>query len=156
MRIKGKRIGAPKPRPCVIERDGEDFVFIVNAVLDYKEFEKLCPIPSPPKVMKPGGKVSEDPDSPLYNEALTKYGKKKTNWLMIQSIKDTEGLTWEKVVYDDPETWEYFREELSESGFTEGELAYLINDVYLINSLDESKMSEARERFIRSQEAEDK
>jgi len=156
MRIKGKRIGAPKPRPCVIERDGEDFVFIVNAVLDYKEFEKLCPIPSPPKVMKPGGGVSEDSNNPKYAEALTKYGEKKTNWLMINAIKDTEGLEWEKVILDDPTTWEHFREELSEGGLTEGELAFLINDVYLVNSLDESKMSEARERFMRSQEAVDK
>jgi len=156
MRIKGKLIGAPKPRPCVIERENEQFVFTISAVLDYKEFDELCPTPKPPKALKPGGKVTVNTDSPRYLEALTKYSEKKTSWLLIQAISDTDGLEWERVDLQDPETWSLYMEELKGSGLTEGEIAYLINQVYEVNSLDESKMTEARERFISSQEAGDK
>jgi len=156
MRIKGKLIGAPEPKLCVIERGEEQFVFTISAVLDYSEFDRLCPTPKPPKAMKPGGKVTENPNSPKYLEALTKYAEKKTSWLLIQAINGTEGLEWEKVDLTDPDTWDSYMDELKESGLTEGEIAYLINQVYVVNSLDESKMTEARERFMSSQEAGDK
>jgi hypothetical protein len=153
MRIKGKLIGAPKPRLCVIERGDEQFVFTINAVLDYSAFDKLCPTPKPPKVMKPGGSVSEDPMNGSYLKKLQDYSEQKTHWLIINALKETEGLIWDKVDEDDPDTWKFYLDELKEGGLTEGEVAHLINQAYLCNSLDESKMDEARERFIRSQEA---
>lgn len=153
MRIKGKLIGAPKPRLCVIERGDETYVFTINAVLDYSKFDELCPTPKPPRVMKPGGGVSEDPMNGDYLKKLQTYSEQKTHWLLISALAETEGLEWDKVKLGEPDTWSLYMDELKESGLTEGELAHLINQVYVTNSLDESKMDEALERFIRSQEA---
>ena len=153
MRIKGKLIGAPKPRLCIIERGDEQYVFTINAVLDYSKFDELCPTPKPPKVMKPGGEVSEDPMNGTYLQKLQEYSENKTHWLLITALGETDGLTWEKVDLEDPSTWKEYLSELKEGGLTEGEVAYLINQVYQTNSLDETKMDEALERFTRSQEA---
>ena len=136
MRIKGKLIGAPKPRLCIIEREGEQFVFTINAVLDYSKFDELCPTPKPPKVMTPGGGVSEDTTSGVYLQQLQDYSENKTHWLLINALRETDGLEWEKVDEEDPSTWKEYLVELKESGLTEGEVAYLINQVYQTNSLD--------------------
>ena len=154
MRIKGKLIGAPESRLCVFERGEEKYVFTINAVLDYTEFDKLCPTPSPPKVTKPGGVALANPESPIFLEKLTKYSIVKTSWLILKALEQTEGLEWDDVNMEDPDTWDKYKDELMGSGLTEGEVAHLINQIYLVNSLDESKMNEARDRFIRGKKEE--
>lgn len=154
MKIKGKTIGAPKPRLCVIERDDEQFVFTLQAVLDYTDFDAVCPKPEPPKVLRPGGDVTENITSPVYLKTLEEYGTQKTYWLIIKSLEATEGLEWEKVNLGDPDTWELYKDELTDCGLTEGEIVYLINQIYNVNSLDEERMKEALDRFTHSQSEE--
>jgi len=154
MKIKGKTIGAPKPRLCVIERDDEQFVFTLQAVLDYTDFDAVCPKPEPPKVLRPGGDVTENITSPVYLKTLEEYGTQKTYWLIIKSLEATEGLEWEKVNLSDPDTWELYKDELTDCGLTEGEIVYLINQIYNVNSLDEERMKEALDRFTHSQSEE--
>lgn len=148
MKIHGKKIEGPAVEVLVIPRQGGDLVFRAVAVLDYKEFMAACPQPLPPKVMKPGGGESVDSNDVNYSKALTKWAIQKTDWMVLQSLSATEALEFETVKKDDPETWDNYREELVEAGFTEGEINRIINLVITVNGLDQTKIDEATERFL--------
>jgi hypothetical protein len=123
-------------------------VFRAVAILDYKPFIALCPRPTPPEVMKRGGEKSVDTDDPKYGEAISKWATQKTNWMVLQSLLATEGLEFETVKEDDPETWNNYHKEFAESGFTESEINRIVNLVINVNGLDQSKIDEATERFL--------
>lgn len=150
MKVGGKTIELPKPEICVIPRDDGDIIFLAAPVFSGEEFEKLCPQPEPPIITYPDGRTKSDVNNPGYAKNLTKWAKRRAAWNIIQSLKATEGLEWEIVNEDDPETWERYLEELR-LHFTEGEIAEIITAVNNANSIDEDKQREARELFIKSQ-----
>lgn len=156
MKLKGKVPGAPKPRYCVIEREDDQFVFRIDAVLDYTDFDKFCPEPTPPQILKPGGKVFGAPNDPSHLKALEAHGQYKTHWTILKALANTEELEWDEVKLDDPDTWHLYVDEFRSAGLTEGEIAYLVTQIYENLGIDEKKMTEARDRFLRSQEAADK
>jgi hypothetical protein len=151
MKIKGRQIGKPKPTYCVFERDGTEFIFTIEAILDFESFNKICPYPEPPKVTKPGGKVIEDTNDAQYLHLIEQYGNNKTDWMILESIRNTEGLEWDVVNYDDPDTWNKYRLELEQSGLTDSEIVHLIKTIMECNFISENRMLEARDRFIHSQ-----
>jgi len=153
MKIKGLTIGEPKPRVTIIERGDVTHVFKLKAVTNTDEFDKICPLPQPPKSMKPGGLVTVNYESPEYKEALTKYYQLKTNWIVLQSISATEELQWDTVDLNKPDTWENYIKELGDAGLTQGEITHLITEINKANSFDSDRMDEALDRFIRGQEA---
>ena len=151
MKLKGRTPGLPAPTPVVFERGDDQFVFMVQAVLDYTEFDKLCKEPKPKISMKTGKAV----DTQDHKDALLKYAQHQTHWTILKALEATEGLEWETVDMDNPETWANYKDELIDAGLTNGEVAHLFEQVADANSVDEKKMQEARDRFFRSQEAED-
>lgn len=151
MKLFGKQIDKPKPSTIVLSRNDEFHVFQCEAVLDYAEFERLCPKPRPDKLLKPGGQVLETTDSPRYTKALEKWGNQRLAWMIIQSLKNTPGLTWDKVNYDDPETWLQYEDELKEAYFSQVEINELVGGVIEANNLSQEKIREARDRFFRMQ-----
>ena len=155
MRFNGKTVDRPQPRLIIIPREDGDIVFKAGAVTDYKPFDKLVPRPVAPLVTERGKKPYHNENSKEYLRALDVYANLKTAWLVLTSLSATEGLEWETVDLDEPDTWQKYTDEL-ETGFADFEMAHIINSVFGANSMDEDRSKEAKERFMSSQaEAED-
>ena len=149
MKIKGKKIlGANREIIAIPRGDGEDIVFIAEAVLDQKVFDKLCPVPKP-RLKKIDGVDVPDFDDKNYNKNIMKYSEKKTAWLILTSLKATPELEWEQVNFNDPSTWALFRQELNDSGFSDLEVNRIINGALTAQGLNEAKIEAARDRFLR-------
>lgn len=148
MKLHGKVIGEPKPIPVIFTRGEEDFVFMVKAVFDMEEFETLCPEPKPTVSLREGPILDES-----YKKRVESHYDRKTNWVILQALTATKGLEWDTVDMEKPDTWENYQKELRMAGLTNGELVHLITQINKVNSVDEKKMEEARDRFSASQEA---
>lgn len=152
MKINGKRLDCPNIVTIVLPRSsGEDVVFKAKAVLDAEDFERLCPPPKPPTMIRKGFGRVEDIEDPRYKAAMEERNTKRFDWIIIQSLRATDGLEWEKVKYSDSNTWHLYKEELREAGLGDYEIQRLIRGVLEANCLDETKMEEARNRFLLGQ-----
>ena len=150
MKINGKIIEGPTPEVIVIPKGTEEFVFKALPVLNYDEFDKICPVPNPPEIMKPGGKKTLDYEDKAYDKLLTDWAMRKNDWTALQSLSVTEGLEWETVAEGDPDTWVNFRQELRII-FTEAEIMLITDLVNIANGLDQKKIDEATKRFLAGQ-----
>ena len=148
MKINGQTLGEPEPRVIVFTRKGQDFVFKVKPVYDFTEFDKICPEPVQRTSLVHGPIVDDK-----YKKRVSDYYARKTEWAILQALSATDGLEWDTIVPDDPETWKNYEKELSDAGLTSGEMVYLIEQINAVNSVDEKVMEAARDRFIASQEA---
>lgn len=151
MKLFGKVPSQPVPEIVVIPRGEENIVFTCRAVLDYTDFDNLCPEPQALKRVFPGGAVELDTSSQEYSSRLNAWGKRRTAWLFIKSLEATEGLTWDTVDLATPDTWENYSKELQEASFTTAEINCIFDGVITANSLNDAKVKEAKERFLRSQ-----
>jgi len=152
MKIAGMTIDGPAVETVVIPRGEQDIVFKAKAILDYKDFEAMCPVPQPPEIVKPGGITYKNVEDKKYQEAVGLWAQKKTDWMILKSLSMTEGLEWDTVKMDDPDTWANWKDELN-SVFTDGEVAALINTVFDVCGLNQKKIEEATKRFLAGQEA---
>jgi len=151
MKIKGKKIEGPNVVIAVIPRQSGDIIFKAKAVLDYDKFDALCPTPEPPTVTKPGGVTFKDVENAKYKEAVMEWAQQKTAWMVLESLKATDDLEWETVDYGKPETWDNYTKELQSSGFSDPEIARLIDAVTAANGLSQEKIDEATNRFLAGQ-----
>jgi len=147
MKIAGQTIEGPKPEVVVIPRGGQDYVFKAKAVLNFDEFEKVCPTPTPPEVIRPGVGKSQDTNSPKYQEALQAWSERRVAWMFLESLSATDGLEWESVDMMKPETWKNFEEELNVN-FTPGEVSKITEAVMTACGLNQEKIDEATKRFL--------
>lgn len=153
MKINGRKIEGPCVEIVAFPRDGGDIVFKAQAVLDYSVFESLCPRPAPPKMRKRGSRTEvPDLEDKSFLTALEEWGRRRIDWMVLESLRATEGLEWETVDYNKPDTWKNYEEELKKSGFSPAEINILNNAALTANSLNETKLNEARDRFLRQQE----
>lgn len=156
MKIKGREIKGPNIETIVIPRgdDVEDYlVFRAQAVLDYTEFDALCPRPTPPvKIVKGGARVA-DPDAPPFIEARKNYNIRRFSWMVLKSLEATEGLEWETIEFGNPATWENYEKEFKDGGLTDGEIAAIVTAVLTANSMNTEKLDQAREAFLAFQAA---
>lgn len=152
MKIQGKKIEGPNIEICVIPRgEGENIVFRCQAVMDMDEFDKLCRIPQPPVMRKPGSRQPiADLEDPKYKIALEAHATKRMDYIVLKSLQATEGLEWETVKMGDSDTWVNYRKELTESGFSNIEVMRIINACMAANCLDEGKVEKARNDFLAS------
>jgi hypothetical protein len=104
MKLGGKIISIPQPETIVIPREDQDFVFIAKAVLDYTEFDKVCPLPIPPTITKRNGEKSSDVNDKKYLERISKHAKRRFAWMVLESLRATPELEWDTVNYSDPDT----------------------------------------------------
>lgn len=149
MKIGGRQIKGPNIEIIAIPRsEGEDIIFKAQAVLDMVEFNKLCPDPIPKKVMGKGGVLINDPDDKTYNTAVKEHNERRTAWMILKSLEATPDLEWETVKITDVNTWLNYEKELRDAGFSEAELQRILIGVMRANALDDTKIEEARERFL--------
>jgi len=152
MKITGHKFDGPKTVIIPIPRDEGDVIFKARAVLDYEEFDAICPTPKPPTRKKPGETVgTPNFEDPTYQKKLDEFARNRSSYMIIKSLEATDGLNWDTIKLSEPETWSNFEKELKDSYFSEIEVAQIINGVFDANSLSDDKIKEARERFLASQ-----
>ena len=154
MKIKGKKIEGRNVEVIIIPRMEEDIVFLAEALPDYDEFDKKVKAPEPAEIIRPGGIREQDTDDPDFKERLKEYATKKTDFTVLVSLQKTEDLEWDTVDMEEPETWNNWRKEMADSGFTDIELMRVVNGVSRANCLSDEMLDEARRNFIRTQERE--
>jgi len=151
MKIKGKVIEQPSEEVIVFPRKSGNIVFKAKPVSNYKDFEKICPAPKPEQIMKPGGEISQDIESPKYKKAIDEWAERKVHWMILKSISATEGLEWDTVDMSKPETYENYIAELEGSGITAMEVSKLFQIVQIACGLNQDKIDEATKSFLAGQ-----
>lgn len=147
MKFKGKKPNAGNTVHVVIPRqNGESMLFVANGIFDYSEFNKRYPEPEPPtRVTKGIHKV--DFDHPKYKEAFGVWAKLRTEWLILESLKETPDFEWETVNMEDATTWCNYETELNEV-LLPSETGKIIEAVMEACSLTPQKIEEATEAFL--------
>lgn len=151
MKIGNRQFTEPYTVLEVIPRADGPVVFKAQAVLDTSAFDALCPRPRPPIVQRPGQASIQNVEDATFKTKVLDYSQKRMNWLVLESLKATPDLVWEKVILEKPETWGLWTEELKEAKFTEIEITRIFNAVFKANSLDESHLENARKDFLASE-----
>lgn len=157
MKIKGKEIKSAYEKEVILRRGKRDadIVFTVRAVLDFDDFEKMVPVPTPPtKLVRDQGKV-KDFESPVYKAQVMLRNQQRTAWMFIHSLLATEGLEFDIVKLDDPSTWLRYPEEFRAAGLSAGEVNRVMQAILEVNGLAEDKVEEERRSFSPAEEAED-
>ncbi|MDE1971187.1 MAG: hypothetical protein KGI50_06475 [Patescibacteria group bacterium] len=154
--MNGKVVKNENIAIAAIPRSDGDLVFIAKPVLNFARFNTLCPQPEAPVIRYSDGRREPDYKDKAYVQAIADYAEKRTGWLMLESLKDTPGLEWDTVDLEDPNTWKNHVKELEDSGFTPREINEIHGAVMRANNLDDSQLEAARNRFLASQEAQDK
>ncbi len=151
MLLNGQKIEGPNEEVIIIPRPGEPIIFTARAVLDMSEFDSLCPRPKPPiKRMKSGEKI-EEADDPRFLAKQDIYGSQRLAYLILKSLEATEGLEWETIEMDDPNSWLNYEGELKASGFSDVEVQRIVLGVMSANCLNEAKLDQARKLFLQGQ-----
>lgn len=151
MKLNGKKLDGPNIEILVIPRQSGDLVFKAKAVLDYGDCDKLNPIPQPPKALLPGGIVQENVEDPGYLKKIDEWASRKFYWMFLKSLEATKGLEWETIKMEKPETWENYKKEMQDSGFTPQEIARIEMVVTDACGLNQAKIDEATKRFLAGQ-----
>lgn len=132
------------PRP-----DGNDIPIRAVAVSINDEFDKMVPMPVPPKLQKKGETIADFSDK-NFKEAMARRSDQRFAYMIIKSIAPSN-IEWQTVDLDKPNTWVKWQEELLAAGLSEVECNRIVNAVMVANSLDEGKIEEARRAFLRGQ-----
>ena len=149
MKIGGKVIEGSYVEIIPVIRGEEEIIFKAQPVCDYDDFNKVCPEPTPPTTMKPGGEQGIDLKSPVFLEAMNKHAEKKANWMFLKALEPTE-IEWDTVNMADPDTFENWEKELKGLKFTEYQIITLKNGIWAAQGLDTDKIKAAKESFLAS------
>ena len=149
MKINGKKLDGPSVDYIVFPRMDGDIVFTISCVLDYDQFNELCPIPEPPKIQYRGSTDSvPNFKDPKFIESIEEFSQKRTHWMVLKSLEASSDLEWDTVNMMDSSTWGNYIDELTEGGFTDAQVAKIINSVSSLNGLNERMMEDAKKRFL--------
>jgi len=149
MKLGGRKLSNNNLEIVVIPRNDGDLVFKFRPVLSTESFDKLVKLPDIPIITDAQGTRSL-PDDPEYRKNVLAYINLKSQWMFLDSISATEGLEWETVDIGNSKTWALYTDELREAGLTEIEAQMLSRAFEKVNSLNESHLEEARNRFLAS------
>lgn len=151
MKMNGTKLECPNEEILVLPRPSGDLVFKAKAVLDYDEFDKICPEPKPPVKVVKGGKKEVNIADSAYQAEISAHNERRMAFIILKSLQATEGLEWETVDMLKPNTWVNYVDELKSSGFSSVEIHRIVTAVLRANALDEAKLEEARKAFLAGQ-----
>lgn len=152
MNIKGKKLSEFAPVVIPIVRGEEEIYFMARAVVDMSEFDAVCKRPEPPMIQHKGqSQAVPDSSDKKYLAQIEDYAKKRTCYMIIKSLSATPDLNWEKVVITNPDTYSSYAEELKSFGLLDMEIDRILQGVFEANGLNESKVEEAKKRFLATQ-----
>lgn len=147
MKINGKTFTTPPRKDVVIMRGSEPVHFILEAILDYTEFEEVCKLPNPPIRVTPGKGKTPVYDDPNYTKAIHEWSGKRVDWMFLKGVIPTD-IEWETVDMADPETWGNYKTEMRKAGFTDAQLGHLLSAITDLNGLDPEKIEKATKDFL--------
>ena len=148
MKLSGHTFEKPAIVYCVLPRDEEPVVFMCGPVLDYDEYEALCPTPKPPIQIHKGGVKIPDLQDETFLQQVNSRSDSRINYIVLKSLQYTTDLEWETVDMQDPKTWGNYEQELKDCFFTKTEVQRIQNACFEANSLSESRVEEARANFF--------
>jgi len=152
MLYKGQKVDPTQVEYIVIPRKPENLVFTAQSVIDYTEFEQLCPEPDVPVMQFAGGESRENPEHPEYIKKQGIWATRRTQWMILQSLKASKDLVWEEVKYDDPETWHLYEKELQESGLNPMEINRIVLGVISACGMNQERIDAATQAFLVTRE----
>lgn len=151
MKLKGKRVEGINELEIVFPR-GNDIskavVLRARAIMDWEIFDALCPVPKPKVKVLPGGIRELDESDPGYVKRLDKYKERRGAWIVIESLKATEGLEWETIDSGKPESWDNLEQELKDAGFSFVEIQRITHACMEVNALSDTMLDKARADFL--------
>lgn len=151
MKYNGEKIEGATIKTIVLPLN-QDYIIKAQAVLDYKEFEKMCPYPEPPTVTKPGGQKSQNYEDPNFKQKVAQWSKLKTDYIIWKSLQASEHIEFETIDPSDPTTWGNVTTELG-AVFPNAAIARIFDLVMDVNALDQDKIDEATKSFLLGQGA---
>jgi hypothetical protein len=151
MRMNGVKLECPNEAILVLPRPDGNLVFRAKAVMDYDEFDKICPEPKAPTKIVKGGKKEVNIADPDYIRAVMELNENRMAWIVLKSLSATEGLEWESVNMLQPDSWKNYVQELKDSGFSVIEINKIVGLALEANALDEGKLESARQAFLAGQ-----
>lgn len=148
MKIAGVDPKTLSPEYTLVLPRGEDaIVFKACGLSDFEEFHKFVPEPIPPKKMTRDGLIA-DTNNPNYKNDMEIYAKRRLAYMIVKSLEPS-GIEWETVNPDDPGSWTNWEQDFKNAGFTLIEIGRITGLVLEANCLDEAKLKQAREVFLR-------
>jgi len=151
LRIGHTVVDGPAEEVLVLTRVQGDINIIARAVVDMKPFEQLCPEPKPPKKLVKGGFV-EDTENPDFIASVMKQSELRFAYICIKSLEPSD-IAWNRVDINKPSTWTDWTKELQDAGLSHVEVNRIMVTVMQANSLDENKLRQARDSFVRGMQA---
>ncbi len=148
MKIKGLEVPEPKPEVIVIPRGEDQFVFRAGGIGTIEKFDLACPRPEPKTRTFKDGTTQKLAHDPKYEAELNQWSLKRLAYTVIKSLEATDGLVWETIDMDDPETYCNYSKELIASGLTESEIARIIDCVMVAVGLNQERIDEATAAFL--------
>ena len=150
MKIHGEKLEYQDITDVVVIPKGDDnIVFTIKAVFSEEYVNKLVPDPEPPKIQRKGMKRFEpNLEDDDYIAAVRQKGEYRVSWRILESLSATEGLTWDTIDMEKPETWTNWEGELIEAGFTQLEIDFLVTAIVRICGMSVMAMESARANFL--------
>lgn len=148
MKLLGVTLQAPSVKVIPIVRETGDIFLQAQAISSFDEFDKICPVPEPPIIQKPGETPTPNFLDAGYRKALMARNKKMMDYMIVHSLLATPGLEWELVKLEDINTYHLYPEDLRAAGFCATEVTRIVNTVYAANSLNDDEIEKARASFL--------
>lgn len=150
MKIGGNEIVNSVPEDWLVlpRPGGQDIVLHARGVPDMEEFDRLLPKPVAPVMLVRGQKV-DDVENVDYVSAVKSYGEKRFAYIVLKTLEPSE-IEWDTVELGNPDTWTNWGDDLKRAGLNDIECNRIIQLVLNANALNEARMREAREAFLRS------
>lgn len=151
MKLSGIQVEAKYFKEVTFQREDKDFVFKLEAVGDYRDFEKDHPPPEPPVLKTPKDVSYTNREDPDYLELRDEWEGWRIAWIAINTIQDVE---WDTVT-SDPETFENWTKDLEKAGFSFFEVQKLQTEIMVVNGLMEpDRIENAVKNLLAGKEAE--
>jgi len=150
MKINGIKFDGPAEDILVIPMCTKgEMVFKIRCVTNYADFEKMVKEPTPPLIMRRGQTTAlPNYDDAGYKKKVTEYITKQTHYMILKSLETTDGLEWDSVNINDPDTWGNYEKELKAAGLGDIHIGKIVRSISEVNGLSEAKMEEAKQRFL--------
>jgi hypothetical protein len=153
MKIAGIDPKTLSPEYTLVLPRGESFIaFKARGIVDFDDFNKFVPEPVPPKKMTREGVVA-DINNPNYQKDMEAFARRRLAYMVVKSLEPSE-IEWDKVDPKDPGTWTNWEEDFKAAQFNQVEIGRITGLVLEANCLDEAKLKQAREVFLRGPQLE--
>ena len=116
MKLHGEVLDIPNTKIIPIVRDTGNIILKAAPVTSFDDFAQICPIPEPPVRELPGGERKPMVDSTEYKASLAARNRHMLDYMVIKSLEATDGLEWETVDLNDPDTFSNYETELRAAG----------------------------------------